>query len=411
MTKTGIPFSRHDRIARAFGRATRLGFALAALATVTGDAGAQQDQRCWLLEQELAAYDRGGGRADAAEIRRFEAAIARQQATLDKTEEHARRIGCFKRGFLFFRPDKPPECRQIEASLAKMKRNLDELVARRDRLAGPPGSQDPGRQRIVRLLAEYNCGPQYSREAGYSRPRGLFGGLFEEDSGPLQDYRGFGERRLGDTATYRTLCVRTCDGYYFPISFATLPQRFEADAAQCRAQCPTAVVELFVHENPGGAVEQAVSLNGKPYSEMPTAFRYRKEYVKGCSCNPYTLALEEAEQAGEDGARPKVVGPEAAAAPAGKMEGGDAVAATGDSRPADGSTDSSETTTENGVNVFRPGGPVAYPTPRFTTRDPGAENGASIIRIGPRGDAVEPEPDRARSREELPPYLDPLRER
>src|SRR6266540_3435428 len=31
--------------------------------------------------------------------------------------------------------------------------------------------------------------------------------------------------------TYRTLCVRTCDGYYFPISYATNRSHFKTDAA------------------------------------------------------------------------------------------------------------------------------------------------------------------------------------
>src|SRR5262249_52952928 len=31
-------------------------------------------------------------------------------------------------------------------------------------------------------------------------------------------------------------------------------------------------------------IEQAVSLGGRPYTEMPTAFRYRQEYNSACSC-------------------------------------------------------------------------------------------------------------------------------
>ena len=27
------------------------------------------------------------------------------------------------------------------------------------------------------------------------------------------------------SGTYRTVCVRSCDGFYFPISFATVPAR------------------------------------------------------------------------------------------------------------------------------------------------------------------------------------------
>ena len=94
-------------------------------------------------------------------------------------------------------------------------------------------------------------------------------------------------------ATYRTLCVRLCDGYYFPVSFSTLPNHFQRDAQVCQSQC-AAPAELFYHQNPGGAVEQMVSVNGQPYTGLKTAFRYRKEYTAGCSCKQaeYSPAVE-----------------------------------------------------------------------------------------------------------------------
>src|SRR5690606_29512315 len=39
--------------------------------------------------------------------------------------------------------------------------------------------------------------------------------------------REYGRRH----GTYRTVCVRLCDGFFFPISFATTPDRFGADEA------------------------------------------------------------------------------------------------------------------------------------------------------------------------------------
>ena len=274
----------------------------AALLLPGAESIAQQNSSCWLLEQELAAYDNASPGA-GSQVERYNQAIARQQNALNTTENHAGRIGCFKRGFLFFQPSKPAECQRLEATIDEMRRNLADLTAQRNRLSGPARPDDPGKQRILRLLAENRCGPQYEQWANVGRSRGLFGSWFEEDTGPTEDYRGgydTGRRMPSGAATYRTLCVRTCDGYYFPISFSTLPQRFEQDAQQCRSMCPTAVVELYVHENPGGSVEQMVSLSGKPYASIPTAFRYRKEYTQGCSCNRYTLALEAAEAEKEE---------------------------------------------------------------------------------------------------------------
>lgn len=83
---------------------------------------------------------------------------------------------------------------------------------------------------------------------------------------------------------YRTLCVRTCDGYYFPISNATSAARLAGDAQACQAQCSGG--RLFVHRVVGEGVEQMVDLQGKPYTQLPNAFLYRTQYVNDCKCKP-----------------------------------------------------------------------------------------------------------------------------
>ena len=103
----------------------------------------------------------------------------------------------------------------------------------------------------------------------------------EEGEGPRGNPNQFGNLPF---ATYRTLCVRLCDGYYFPVSFSTLPNHFQRDAELCQSQC-AAPAELYYHQNPGGAVEQMVSAgNQQPYTSLKSAWRYRKEFVQGCSC-------------------------------------------------------------------------------------------------------------------------------
>lgn len=92
-----------------------------------------------------------------------------------------------------------------------------------------------------------------------------------------QSYQGYGR--------YRTLCVRTCDGYYYPVSYSTTRASFARDDKQCRSSCAVPA-RLFVYRNPGADVQNMVDLKGKPYSQMENAFRYRKEYVKDCRCTP-----------------------------------------------------------------------------------------------------------------------------
>jgi len=88
--------------------------------------------------------------------------------------------------------------------------------------------------------------------------------------------------------TYRTLCVRLCDGFYFPISFATTRSKFRDDAGRCERQCPSGS-RLFVHSNPGELVDAMVDLNGEAYATLPNAFRFRASYVADCTCrgNPW----------------------------------------------------------------------------------------------------------------------------
>jgi hypothetical protein len=52
----------------------------------------------------------------------------------------------------------------------------------------------------------------------------------------------------------------------------------------CQRMCPAAEVSLYAYHNPGEEMAQAVSLNGRPYSELPTAFQYRKSMSPECSC-------------------------------------------------------------------------------------------------------------------------------
>jgi hypothetical protein len=72
-------------------------------------------------------------------------------------------------------------------------------------------------------------------------------------------------------------CVRTCDGRYFPITGTNN----ESKAASCNSFCPASETKLVY----GGNIDSAVTEAGKPYSELPNAFRYRKEAVAGCTCN------------------------------------------------------------------------------------------------------------------------------
>jgi hypothetical protein len=72
-------------------------------------------------------------------------------------------------------------------------------------------------------------------------------------------------------------CVRTCDGRYFPITGNDAQSR----ASSCDSLCPASKTELVY----GNDIDHASTANGKAYSELPNAFKYRNELVAGCTCN------------------------------------------------------------------------------------------------------------------------------
>ena len=105
-----------------------------------------------------------------------------------------------------------------------------------------------------------------------------------QDEDASNSSRGGNFGGLPGQTTYRTVCVRLCDGYYFPVSFATVENHFDRDIETCETQC-AAPAKLYFYQNPGGSIEQAMSVQEKaPYTGLKTAFRFRKEFVQGCSC-------------------------------------------------------------------------------------------------------------------------------
>ena len=83
--------------------------------------------------------------------------------------------------------------------------------------------------------------------------------------------------------TVRTLCVRACDGYYFPISFSTSKKYLEVDEATCQRLCPAGDAALYFHSRRAGP-ETMVSIDGSSYTDLPNAFRYRKVLDRSCTC-------------------------------------------------------------------------------------------------------------------------------
>jgi hypothetical protein len=85
--------------------------------------------------------------------------------------------------------------------------------------------------------------------------------------------------RSASSGGSQAYCVRSCDGRYFPLSVSGDGQ---SKAATCNSLCPASETKVFYGHN---AIDNAVAQNGKRYSDLPNAFKYRNEIVAGCTCN------------------------------------------------------------------------------------------------------------------------------
>jgi hypothetical protein len=109
--------------------------------------------------------------------------------------------------------------------------------------------------------------PEPSRAMPFAS-EGAFFGRPPEQPRPRVSYGGGGGQAY---------CVRTCDGRYFPITAGDGQSR----AASCNSFCPASETKVVY----GSSIDHAATETGKPYSELPNAFRYRNELVAGCTCN------------------------------------------------------------------------------------------------------------------------------
>ena len=259
-------------------RATRVARALAAaagliLAFAGSEPALSQGGDCDRLRQAIADASRNSQGAQ------FQAAADRQRAEIDRTVSYANSIGCQNKKFLIFGSEPPPHCGQINAQISRMRANLDDLQAR-------AGGGQGGRGE---LIARYNAQCENQPKSGNILDA-LFGQPKPNDTlnepltpdGQLPTEKPvapLGEARAGSKA----VCVRACDGAFFPVSYSASGGRLDSLQDMCRALCPNADVSLYTY--PGnGEIEQAVSITGAKYMDSPTALKFRQSYDPSCTC-------------------------------------------------------------------------------------------------------------------------------
>ncbi len=239
-----------------------------------------QANQCSRLQSALAQFDRN---SDFRQMNNNSQAARQLQREVQNAESRYIRDGCnddAKAGRTLTR-----ECQAVARDVLRLREQFAQ-VSRSVESANAVGQQ---REAILQEMARFGCGTDRGSSATFTQERQtLFDRIFGStsdgdftdgdfvDGGDYWGYQGY--------STYRSVCVRLSDGYFWPISYSTVSDYLGQDAQTCSQMCPNTPVELYYYSNPGEEPEQMRNLNGTPYTSLPTAFAYRNKFDTTASC-------------------------------------------------------------------------------------------------------------------------------
>ena len=237
-----------------------------------------QSTQCRQLENALRQFDRNG---DFRQMQGNSGAARQLQRDVQDAESQYIREGCNDAA----KAGRPltAQCQQIARVVLRLRDEFSKVSQSVD--TGNAVAQQ--REAILQEMARFGCNAGSSatfsqdRQSVFDR---VFGSTSEGDftngdfidGGDYWGYQGYN--------TVRTVCVRLSDGYFWPISYSTLPDYIGNDAQQCQAACPNTSVDLYFYDNPGQEPEQMRNMSGSPYTSLPTAFAYRNQFDRSASC-------------------------------------------------------------------------------------------------------------------------------
>jgi hypothetical protein len=274
---------------------------LLAFATTSAPARAE-NAYCSDLRAQIA---KAGSESAAA---RYRAAAAKQRAEYGKLSQRARAMGCDREQFLFFGEPAPPQCGPINDRLSALQGSIAAYEQ--------AGADDSQRQALMARY-EVDCRNQRGAGAREPQPKSFFEELFgvgapDQTTGlrevPVNPDSETLDPNFDDTGDFpeqrprggpMAICVRGCDGGFFPITYTAKTSQFDNLNALCKAMCPGAEAKLYTQSQWKG-LDSAVSIDGQPYADHPNAHKFEKEYDPSCGCKPegqsWTEALAEAER-------------------------------------------------------------------------------------------------------------------
>lgn len=251
-------------------------------------------------------------KVSAQTVKRYSAAIKQQTKLIAKVKTDLKRYRCASK-------KNTDACRKLNQSQSKMRQNLGQLKQKLNGLK--TGGHGLSQRDIRRQYAKQNCGsrsvitlsksvdvdhlgngakiyrakstPAHNSPSFASFSNHLTNNMSNDD-GVAGSY-GQGKKIIAIPSVkrqfgqYRTLCVRTCDGFFFPISSNTNPNSFARDELACQMMCPGVRTELYFHKPAYQESREMMSYRGgQSYANQNFAFQYRNGAPikdSSCSCN------------------------------------------------------------------------------------------------------------------------------
>ncbi len=238
---------------------------------------------------QLAAQINALGDAGQRRSTHYGSGAQKQRAELDRTITYARSLGC-NRQQLFFLDPAAAQCPGLNAKIQQMQSSLGQAQG-----GGDPAGNPALKQQLTERYNAY-CRGQVQASPQPPRQRNFFEALFgvfvpNQNQNPFaqqpnEEIRHDPNEDLAPHGGSQAVCVRECDGGFFPLNISARQGDPEQLTDLCQALCPNTSVRVFTR-SPNSEIATAVSLNGDtPYSELPNALKFQKRFDPACTCKP-----------------------------------------------------------------------------------------------------------------------------
>jgi hypothetical protein len=227
-----------------------------------------------------------------AQVRAYQRAISQQNRQILQVRSDMRSYGCSSGSIIVLGGRNSQACGTLSDALDRMLANLNSLKDHQDGLSSKSLS-DGSRRKILAALDANGCndvsdGPDISDISVAPTIKADYG----QDDNAVANSETYQIHNLGGAAesgTLQTVCVRTCDGGFFPISSNASPTNFARDAQVCSMMCPGMETQLFYHDVGSQESGEMISAtDGTSYQDHPFSYQYRKSPAggtKACGCN------------------------------------------------------------------------------------------------------------------------------